>query len=107
MTLSSSLTSLFDGPFLILIWIFTFAIAGGPLLLKFLNYRPVTRCAVLHAVAKVVTTGCWLTFGTAAMNAHERGLISVFTSILAVAFVFAAAAGGSLLIARWCPDEQP
>ncbi len=66
-----------------------------------------TRCAVLQVVWNVVATGGWLTFGSAAMNAHERGLISMPTSILAVASLFATVAGGSFLIGRWCPDEQP
>lgn len=102
----SSLTSLFYVPTLILVWIFTLAFAGGPLLWRFLNYRPVTRRAVVQAVSNIVATGCWLTFGTAAIAAYERGLISLSTSILAVALMFAGAAGGSALIARWCPDEQ-
>ncbi|OKO91397.1 hypothetical protein AC629_02645 [Bradyrhizobium sp. NAS80.1] len=103
--MSSGLTSLFDVPMLALAWVFALAFAGGPLLLRFLNYRPVTRCAVLRGVSNVVATGGWLTFGTAALNAHERGLISMSTTILAVASLFAAVAGGSFLIGRWCPDE--
>ena len=105
--MSTGLTSLFHIPTLILIWIATLATAGGPLLWRFLNYRPVTRCAFVQAVSNFVATGCWLTFGTAVMSAFEHGLISVFTSILAVAFLFAGVAGGSFLITRWCPDEQP
>ena len=107
MILSSSLTSLFDGPFLILIWALTLAFAGGPLLWRFLNYRPVTRCAVVQAASNAVGSGCWFTFGTAAIDAFQRGLISLPISILAVTLLFAAVAGSSLLIARWCPDEQP
>jgi len=107
MTLPPDLTGLFDGPFLLLIWASTLVFAGGPLLWKFLNYKPVTRCAAMQAAANFVTSGCWLTFGSAAMNAHQRGLISWPTSILAVALMFAGAAGGQFLIARWCPDEQP
>ncbi|WP_354176940.1 hypothetical protein [Bradyrhizobium sp. LA6.1] len=61
----------------------------------------------MQAVSNVVATGSWLTFGAATINAYQRGLISVFTSILAVALLFAGAAGGSFLTARWCPDEQP
>jgi hypothetical protein len=90
---------------LVLVWVFALAIAGGPLLWRFLNYRPVTRCAVLRGVANVVATGSWLTFGTAAINAHERGLISMSTTILAVASLFAVVAGGSFLIGRWCRPE--
>jgi len=107
MTLPSSLTGLFDVPFLILIWALTLAFTGGPLLWRFLNYKPVTRCAVVQAAANVVASGCWFTFGTAAINAFERGLISLPISILAVALVFAGVAGGSFLISWWCPDEQP
>lgn len=106
MTLSASSTSLFDGPFLIVIWAFTLAFAGGPLLWRFLNYKPVTRCVVLQAASKALGTGCWLTFGTAAINAFERDLISLPVSILAVALLFAAVAGSSFLIVRWCPDDQ-
>ncbi|HEV2157661.1 hypothetical protein [Bradyrhizobium sp.] len=48
-----------------------------------------------------------MTFGTAAMTAHERGLISLPAGVLAVAFMLAGAAGSSFLIARLCPEEQP
>jgi hypothetical protein len=41
-------------------------------------------------VTKVIGSGCWLTFGTAVINARQRGLISLPTSILAVALLFAA-----------------
>lgn len=106
LSLSPSLTDLFHVPTLIYAWGFTLVITGGPLLLKFLNYRPVTRCAVLQAASSFVTTACWLTLGAAAINAHERGLISLSTSILTMACLLAGAAGSSFLIARWCPDEQ-
>jgi hypothetical protein len=101
------LTSLFHIPTLILIWVFTLAFAGGPLLWRFLNYQPVTRCAFVQAVANAIGSGCWMTFGTAAMTAHERGLISLPAGVLAVAFMLAGAAGSSFLIARLCPEEQP
>jgi len=104
--LSTDLTSLFHVPTLILVWIATLAIAGGPLLWRFLNYRPVRRSEILQGVANLVTTGSWLTLGIAAINAHERGLISVLTSIVAMAFLLAGVGGSSLLIARLCPDEQ-
>lgn len=103
----SSFASLFHVPTLILAWIFTLALVGGPLVLKFLNYRPVTRCAVVQAMSNVVVTGCWLALGMAAIAAHEHGLISTPTSILAMASLLAVAAGSSALIARWCSDEQP
>ena len=104
--MSSTLTSLFHIPTLILTWTFTLAIAGGPLLWRFLNYEPVTRCGFVQAVANFVATGCWLTFGSAAMTAHQRGLISLPVSILAMAFLLGGAAGSSFLIARWCPEDQ-
>ena len=104
--MSSSLAELFDMPTLILLWVFTLALAGGPLLWKFLNYQPVTRCAFVQAVANAIGSGCWLTFGTAVMTAHQRGLISLPVSILAVAFLLTGAASSSFLIARWCPEEQ-
>jgi hypothetical protein len=103
---SSGLTSLFHLPTLILAWISAFAFAGGPLLWKFLNYRPVTRCAVVQAVSNAIATGCWLTLGIATIAANERGLISTPTSVVAMALLLAVAAGSSTLIARWCPDEQ-
>jgi len=107
MTLSSSLTSLFDIPFVIAIWASTPVVVGGPLILRFLNYKPVTRCAVVQTITNVLGTGCCLTFGTAAISAFERGLITLPVSILAVALLFAVTAGSSFLIERWCPDEQP
>lgn len=104
--MSSSLTDLFHVPTLIFGWVFALGLTCGPLLLKFLNYRPVTRCAVVQAVASFVVTGCWLTFGAAAISAHERGLISFLSSILVVACLLASAGASSFLIARWCPDKQ-
>ncbi|WP_298244191.1 hypothetical protein [uncultured Bradyrhizobium sp.] len=100
------LIDLFHIPTLILAWAFTLALTAGPLLLKFLNDEPVTRCAVLQAVASFITTGCWLAFGSAAINAYERGLVSLPMSILAVACMFAAGAGSSFLIERRCSDQQ-
>ncbi|PDT91043.1 hypothetical protein CO669_06805 [Bradyrhizobium sp. Y36] len=104
--MSPGLIDLFHIPTLILAWAFTLALTAGPLLLKFLNDEPVARCAVLQAAASFITTGCWLTFGSAAINAHEHGLISLPMSILAVACMFAAAAGSSFLIERRCSDQQ-
>ncbi|KYG20539.1 hypothetical protein SE92_09880 [Bradyrhizobium sp. AT1] len=104
--MSPSLTDLFHVPTLILGWVFALAVTCGPLLLKFLNYQPVRRCAVLQAVSSFVATGCWLTFGTAAISAHEHGLISLLSSVLVVACLLASAAASSFLIVRWCPDEQ-
>lgn len=104
--MSSSLTDLFHVPTLIYGWVFALAVTCGPLLLKFLNYQPVTRCAVVQAVSSFVVTLGWLTFGAAAISAQERGLISLLSSILVVACLLAGAAASSFLIARWCPDEQ-
>ncbi|WP_157195714.1 hypothetical protein [Bradyrhizobium sp. YR681] len=104
--MSSSFTSLLHVPTLVIAWIFTLVFAGGPLLWKFLNYRPVTRCALVQAVLNVVATGSWLTLGMAVIAAQEHGLISTPTSVLAMALLLAVAAGSSTLIARWCPDEQ-
>jgi len=101
------LTSLFHIPTLIVAWTFMLAIAGGPLLWRFLKYEPVTWCAAVQPVTNFVATGCWLTFGTAAITAHQRGLISLPASILVVALLFACGVGSSYLIARWCPEEQP
>ena len=104
--MSPSLTDLFHVPTLIYGWVLALGLTCGPLLLKFLNYRPVTRCAVLRAVSCFVVTGGWLTFGTAAISAHERSLISLPTSIVVVACLLAGAAASSFLIARRYPDEQ-
>ncbi len=106
MILSSIFFSLFDGPFLILVWALTLAFTGAPLLWRFLNYKPVSRCAVVQAMSNLVASGCSFTFGSAAMTAHARGLIALPTAIIAVALLLATVAGGSFLIARWCPDEQ-
>jgi hypothetical protein len=105
-SLSSGWTSLFDPSILAAIWALALAIGGGPLLWRFLNYRPLTRNAVLHAAWNFVATGCWFTFGNAAINAHERGMTSLPMSILAVALLLVVVAGGSLLMQRWCPDRQ-
>ena len=88
-------------------WDLALALAGGPLLWKFLNYRPVTRRALLRAALNFIATGCWITFGVAAINAYERGLISLPTSIFAVAALFAVVAGGSHLMERWYPERGP
>ena len=88
-------------------WGFALALAGGPLLWRFLNYRPVTRRALVHAAWKFVATGCWMTFGTGAINAYERGLISLPMSIFAVAVLFAVVAGGSHLMERCYPERAP
>lgn len=101
--LSASLIDLFHIPTLILAWVFTLALTAGPVLLTFLNNEPVTRCAVLQAAASFIMTGGWLTFGSAAINAYEHGLISLPLSILAVACMFAGATGSTFLIERRCP----
>lgn len=105
-TLSPHLTDLFYVPTLIFGWVSALGVSCGPLLLKFLNYRPVTRRAVLQAVSSFVVTGGSLTLGTAAISAHERGLISFPTSVLLVGCLLTGAAASSFLIARWYPDEQ-
>ncbi|UPK30008.1 hypothetical protein IVB26_17095 [Bradyrhizobium sp. 195] len=104
--MSPGLTDLFHVPTLICGWILALGVTCGPLLLEFLNYRPVTRCAVLRAVSSFVVTGGYLTIGTAAISAQESGLISSSTSILVMACLLAGAAASSFLIARWYPDEQ-
>jgi hypothetical protein len=88
-------------------WGLALALAGGPLLWRFLNYRPVTRRACLRAALNFIATGCWITFGVGAINAYERGLISLPMSIFAVAALFAIVAGGSHLMARCYPERAP
>ena len=75
--LSFGWTDLFATPMLAAAWGFALTIAGGPLLWSFLNYRPVTRRALLLAAWKFIATGCWITVGTGTINAYERGLISL------------------------------
>ena len=104
--MSPSPADLFHVPTLICAWVLALGFTGGPLLLKFLNYKPVTRGAILRAVSSFVVTGGYLTIGTAAISAHDRGLISWPTSIVLMACLLAAAAGSSFLIERWYPDER-
>jgi hypothetical protein len=103
--LSFDWTSLFATPIVAAAWGVALALAGGPLLWRFLNYRPVTRRARLHAAWNFVATGCWIMFGIGAINAYERGLISLPMSIFAVAVLFAVVAGGSHLMQRWYPER--
>ena len=105
--MSADFTSLFPIPALIFTWALGLALAGGPLLWRFLNRRPVTRRALLHAAWNFVATGCWITFGNGAMDAQKRGLLSLPVSILIVAVLFAAFAGGSHLLERWHPEAGP
>jgi len=105
--LSSGWISLFDVPMLAALWATMLAIAGGPLLWRFLAYRPVTWSAVLEAAWHLVAVGCWFTFGNGAINAYKRGLISLPTSVLAVALLFAGLAGGSLVLARRHTNRRP
>lgn len=97
----SSWTSLIDLQLLVLVWASVLAMEGGPLLWRFLNYQPVTRCAVLLAVSNAVGSGCGMMFCFAVINARERGLISLFTTVLALAILFGSLIGRSFLIARW------
>jgi hypothetical protein len=105
--LSFGWTSLFVTPMMAATWGVALALAGGPLLWRFLSYRPVTRRALLHAAWNFVATGCWMTFGNGAINAYERGLISLPVSIFAEAVLFAVVACGSLLMERWYPERGP
>jgi hypothetical protein len=105
--LSFGWTSLFATPMAAAMWGVAFAFAGGPLLWRFLSYRPVTRRALLHAAWNFFATGCWMTFGNGAINAYERGLISLPMGIFAVAVLFAVVAGGSHLMERLYPERGP
>jgi hypothetical protein len=105
--LSFGWTNLFATPMMAAAWGAALALAGGPLLWRLLNYQPVTRRALLRAAWTFVATGCWITFGTGAINAYEHGLISLPMSIFAVAVLFAVVAGGSRLIERWYPERAP
>jgi hypothetical protein len=48
-----------------------------------------------------------MTFSTGAINAYERGLISLPMSIFAVAVLFTVVAGGSHLMERCYPERRP
>jgi hypothetical protein len=105
--LSFGWADLFATPMLAAAWGFALALPGGPLLWSFLNCRPVTRRALIRAALNFIATGCWFTFGTGAINAYEHGLISLPMSMLAVAALFAVAAGGSLVMERCYPERAP
>lgn len=57
LALSPSVTDLLHIATLIFAWAFTLAMTAMPLLLKFLNCKPVARCAVLQAAASFIMTG--------------------------------------------------
>ena len=103
----SFLTSFFLDPILALLCVFWLAVAFGPLLLKFLNYRPVTWRAVVHAAWNFVAVGCWITFGNLAWDASKSRLISPPLAILIEVALFAVVVGGLHLLARWYPEEVP
>jgi hypothetical protein len=48
-----------------------------------------------------------MTFGNSAINAYERGLISLPMSIFAVVVLFAVVAGGSHVMERCYPEGAP
>jgi hypothetical protein len=100
-------TSLFPAAMMVAVWGGALAIAGGPLLWRFLSYRPVTRRAFLHGAWNFVAIGCWITFGNGVINAYERGFTPLPLSIFAVAVLFAGLVGGSYLMGRWYPEKGP
>jgi hypothetical protein len=74
----SDWNNLFPPGWLVLIWVvFVLVVSGGPLLLRFLNYRPVTRRALLQALWAFVAMFFGMPFGNGAIAAYERGLISL------------------------------
>jgi len=89
------------------LWGIALALAGGRLLLRLLNYQPVTRRAFLHATWNFVAIGCWGTFCSGPWGAYERGLISPPMSIFAVIALFALLTGISVLIGLWYPEKEP
>jgi len=104
----SDWNNLFPPGWLVLIWVvFVLVVSGGPLLLRFLNYRPVTRRALLQALWAFVAMFFGMPFGNGAITAYERGLISLPACILVVAAVFGVLAGGNYLMARWYPETHP
>jgi len=101
----SDWNNLFPPGWLVLIWVVgVLVVSGGPLLLRFLNYRPVTRHALLQALWAFVTMFIGVPFVNGAITACEHGLISLPACVLVAAAVFGVVAGGNHLMARWYPD---
>jgi hypothetical protein len=105
--LSSDWTSSFTTTSLTLTWALVLALTGGPLLRKYLNSHPVSRRELLHAAWNLVAKGCWITLGNCAVDAQKQGLISEPMTILIVAVLFGAFAGGAHLLERWYPETEP
>jgi len=59
----------------------------------------------VYTAWNIAIVGPGLTIGNAITTAHERGMISLLTTAIAVAMWFAVFGGGSSLLERWYPEE--
>jgi hypothetical protein len=78
---------------------------GIPLLWRYLSHQPITRHRAVYTAWNIAIVGPGLTIGNAITTAHERGMISLLTTAIAVAIWFAVFGGGSSLLERWYPEE--
>jgi len=82
------------------------ALWGIPLLWRYLNNKPVTRSQIGLATWTFFICGCWIFFGNTAFDAYERGMISLPTTIMSEAVLFAIVAGSFHLADRCYPEES-
>jgi hypothetical protein len=82
------------------------ALWGIPLLWRYLNSKPVTRSQIGHATWTIFISGCWILFGNTAFEAYERGMISLPTTIMSEAVLFAIVAGSFHLAERRYLEEN-
>jgi hypothetical protein len=82
------------------------ALWGAPLLWRYVNRRPVTRRQVEYAAWIVASTGFWILFGNAAVDAHKHGMISELASVISAIVVTAIAIGSMHLIDRRYRQED-
>ena len=83
------------------------ALWGIPLLWRYVSHRPVTRRQIGHATWTIFTTGCWILLGNTAFDAYQRGMISLPTTTILEAVLFAIVAGSFHLAERRYPEENP
>jgi len=82
------------------------ALWGIPLLWRYLNHKPVMPSQVGLATWTIFIGGCWILFGNMAFDAYERGRISLPSTIMSEAVLFAIVAGSFHLAERRYPEES-
>lgn len=90
----------------LLSYVVPLALWGIPLLWRYLSRKAVTRRQAGRAAWTVFVTGFWILFGNTFFHAHERGMISLPTFIVAEAALFAVVAGSWHLVDGFYPDEK-